>query len=469
MDNEDPRLYFNGLTSDGHYVTPPVAAGELGRRLSGLEADWNLRPEEDPRGIEDPTRAPRPEVNPDDLEKTGWAVVWAPGLDPRVRRALAPLCDLRKEQAGQLYREILHHPGEDLDAFLGRLQAPPGHADPFRLPYYVLLVGGPEDIPFSFQAALDQVYAVGRIHFDAPEHYATYARSVVDTEDGRRGRREREIAFFAPEHPGDPATQRTCKDLVEPLIEHVREARPAWPIRTVLRENADKAALGHLLGGDRTPSVLFVGCHGLKVTTGPENQRARQGALITADWPGGEGTPVGEAHTLAAADLADDADACGLVAFFFACYGLGTPRRDSFHLAASQVPEIATQPFVAGLAKRLLSLPGGAALAVVGHVDRTWTTAFDWAVRAGQTRRQTDTFNIALETLLDGRPAGWATEYFGQLAGDLSQRLAGSWERRFRGEELDLVRFTSLRLAQKDAQQFTLFGDPAVRLSVGGR
>lgn len=463
--DDDPRLYFNGLTSEGHYVTPPLAADELGRRLRHLGSDWSLRPEPDPRGVDDPTRAPRYGVDPGDLAQAGWAVVWAPGLDPRVRRALDPLCDRRREQAGQLYKEIVYRPGEGLTAFLGRLRAPAGSADPFRLPYYVLLVGSPEEIPFSFQAGLDQVYAVGRLCFDTPEPYAAYARSVVETEAGRRGRRGREIAFFAPEHPGDPSTRRTCERLVVPLADHVAEARPAWTAHRVLRGEAGKDRLGRLLGGGDTPALLFAGCHGLRVTTGPESQRARQGALITADWPGGDGTPVEQAHTLAAADLGDDADASGMVAFLFACYGVGTPRHDSFHQDAGRAPEIAPRPFISALARRLLSLPAGGALAVIGHVDRAWTTSFDWAVRSGEPPRQAPAFECALEMLLDGLPAGAATEWFGQLDGDLSQRLADEWERGHRGESLDLTRFGSLRTAQKDSHLYALFGDPAVRVA----
>lgn len=467
-DRDNRLLYFNGLRPDGSYLMDPLAPEELGRRLADLGRRWQTPAVEDPRGSDDPTRAPRYGVDPKRLEDTGWAVVWAPGLDPLARRALDPLCDLRSEQAGQLYREIDYRRGESVETFLGRLGAPNGIADPRRLPYYVLLVGSPDEIPFSFQCALDQVYGVGRIHFDQPEDYASYARSVEDAEVGRR-RRRREIAFFAPENENDRATRRTRRDLAEPLADYVEEVRPAWKVDRCVGAAATRQRCIELLGRGDGPALLFSAGHGLGIDDCDDpTLLERQGALITCEWPG-PGHPISVDHTCAAADLEDGADAGGLIAFCFACYSVGTPELDAFWRERGERRRLAHRPFSSALAKRLTSLPAGGALAVIGHVDRAWTTAFDRAALAGDPPRQRAVFECVMEALLDGVPVGGAMEYFGQLDGDLAGELNNRWKlKERRPASLDLAAFANLRIAQEDAHHFVVFGDPAVRLSVRG-
>jgi hypothetical protein len=61
----------------------------------------------------------------------------------------------------------------------------PGSIDPEIVPYYLLLIGAPDQIPFEFQYLLGVDYAIGRLSFDAPEDYERYARSTVAYESAR--------------------------------------------------------------------------------------------------------------------------------------------------------------------------------------------------------------------------------------------------------------------------------------------
>jgi hypothetical protein len=466
----DERLFFNGITEDGSYVQEPLQEEELVQKMLAAPPDWVLPEEPDPRGTDDPTRRPRYGVNPMLLEESGWAVVWPTGVDPLVKRALTELLDLRATQADPFFRELYYRPGEDARAFLRRLNAPQGPADPARVPYYVLLVGDPQQIPFSFQRDLDQVYAVGRICFDQDRHYRTYAQSVLDVEEGRVRRRP-EVSFFAPEHAGDRASWRTRHELVEPLMDYVAQPpesrahvrnRP-WKVHGYVGADATKVRLGRLLSAEDASALLFTGGHGMEAAGDEDRKRKLQGALLTHEWPGrGD---VEEGHRFAASDLAKGTSCNGLIAFLFACYGVGTPTTDSFWRQSSPPRRIAEKPFVASLVRSLLACPAGGAQAVIGHVDRAWTTSFSW--QPGEV--QETTFQNVLDALLNGMPAGGACEWIGQHAADLATELARQWELKEQyGKVENPGEFARLRLAFNDARNFVLFGDPAVRLAVPG-
>jgi hypothetical protein len=124
---------------------------------------------------------------------------------------------------------------------------------------------------------------------------------------------------------------------------------------------------------NRPPAVLFTASHGMAFNSGQAEQISSQGALLCQDWPG-FGSVKAE-HFLAAADIADDANVKGMIAFLFACFGAGTPDKDQFLTDLSQAdtaPPLAPKPFIAALPRRLLAHPKGATLAVIGHIDRAW-------------------------------------------------------------------------------------------------
>lgn len=463
-------LAFNGVDGGtGGYLLPPLAPSQLSGIVRGEAPDPALLKELSwwHRRFTEATFAPAEGVDPTDLAQSGWAVVVPAGADAPVREALGELLEHRRAAAGPLYRELEYRPGESKRDFLARHGAGPGPVDPTRVPYYVLLVGDPEAIPWSFQYQLDVQYGVGRVHFATPGEYRAYARGVVAAETAPR--RPATVRFFATANPDDRATALSAAELVGPLAEHfAAKGDPGWTVGVDAGDAAAKERLAALLGGADTPALLFTASHGVGFAPGHPRQAADQGALLCQDWPGParHRGPLEPAHYFAAADVAPAADLAGLVAFHFACFGAGTPREDEFAARArlpgaapAARPQLAPAAFVAALPQRLLA---GGALAVVGHVDRAWGYSFLWP----QAGRQTAVYESCLVRLLAGHPVGSAFEYFNQRYAELSCDLSAVLEEVSYGKVPDDVALGALWTENNDARGFAVLGDPAVRLAV---
>jgi hypothetical protein len=119
--------------------------------------------------------------------------------------------------------------------------------------------------------------------------------------------------------------------------------------------------------------VLFTAFHGMVFPNADPLQARHQGALLCQEWPGplaNGGKPISDKFYASADDIAADAKVKRMIAFFFACYGAGSPRLDDVSHAAGVQSEIAPHDLISALPRRLLGFPGGGALAVVGHIDR---------------------------------------------------------------------------------------------------
>jgi hypothetical protein len=86
--------------------------------------------------------------------------VFARDCDPSVRLGLQPLIELRKKQAGDLFKLFegpsAPAPGEPAVKWINRNGATLDVVDPSNgIPYFLLLVGSPESITFEFQYTLD--------------------------------------------------------------------------------------------------------------------------------------------------------------------------------------------------------------------------------------------------------------------------------------------------------------------------
>lgn len=474
MSNESDLCTFNGIDGvTGAYLTPPMPP----ERLSA----WAQGPVSDSRHLEElrwaykrATQAsfgPKEGVNPKELGESGWGVVFAHDADPAVREALRPLLDHRQRQAAarheRYYREFVdenaYRPQESKQDFLARHGAGPGPADPRTVPYYLLIVGDPESIPYAFQYQLDVQYAVGRIHFDSTDEYAAYAGNVVraETEDLSLPRR---AVFLGTANQDDRATALSTAQLVSPLVERFRADQPGWDVHTLTGEAATKDGLTAAMCGTERAALLFTATHGVGFPNGHPRQRRHQGALVCQDWPGpNSGVVPSEEHLFSGDDVSEEADFAGLIAFHFACFGAGTPRWDEF--AAVSAPErqqMTARAFVAALPKRMLGHSRSGSLATIAHVERAWGYSFTWP-GAGE---QTAVFESCLARLVSGHPIGSAFEYFNERYAELSSDLSTELENLRFGKIRDDNKLVAMWTANNDARNFTILGDPAIRLAV---
>lgn len=472
-DYQERIHYFNGVhEKTGKYLLPPLSTEELAELVRktyvpqaflGKLAEWLAR-----FAIDDPRRKPVVDTErPWDLSETGWGVIFGPRVDRATRLAIEELIEHRREQVGPARPDYVriseYREGEGTYDFLLRNRANPTMAaDPDRFPFYLLLVGDPESLPFRFQYELDIQYAVGRLYFDQPQDYSRYIRSVIAAE-GKPLVPQRRLTFVGVRNIGDEATQCTMDELVEPLWNSVVEPGTAWEAVKLVGDDARKEHLLRLLGGDETPNVLFTASHGLGLDKDDGDRLfERQGALVCSDWLGPASGGVDPSQYVSAADLKDDAMVHGLIAFLFASHSAGSPELDDFTDGENlgKPRRIAPRPFISRLPQRLLAHPQGGALAVIGHIDRAWTSSFHGSP-AGEGR---DVFRACLKRLLQGHTVGYAMQHINQMYSTLTSQLDRLWQAPSRKEPVDPELLTHLWETSNDTRNFVLLGDPAVRV-----
>ncbi len=187
--------------------------------------------------------------------------------------------------------------------------------------------------------------------------------------------------------------------------------------------------------------------------------------MLCQDWDG-QKSSLPEDVYFAGEHIADDARLHGLISFFFACYGAGTPREDEFMRKVEGQPKrIAPRPFLAGLPRRMLSHPHGGALAVIGHIERAWTYSFKWL---GKAKGHRAVFESTLGMLFEDYPIGAAFDFFNERHASASVQLnslLSDKRRSLKVSDIDLVRMWTVN---NDARDYIILGDPAVRLCVPG-
>ncbi len=458
------------VRADTSRALPPVAPEQV-LHLADLEgADARSR-------SETVLRAAYTVPDPMDLRRAGWGVVFGAAADPKIEEQLSPLLQLREKQVGntslfQVFRGAARGVTTGLAAASWAasrgvsLTAP---VDPRKgVPYYLLLVASPQEIPFEFQALLKMQWAVGRLFFEDIADYGAYARAVVEYEDPNFTPKQRKCAaVWMPRNVGDDATLLLSSAMSEDFRDpgNILGAERQFASEIFVAEAATKQQLVDIVSGaieSGPPALIFTGSHGMEYPLADvEAQREKQGALLTQEWQ--PGTPVGDSHLFTGDDVPASNTLHGAMVFLFACYSGGCPRFDSYTQNADGSPRaVASEALLAKLPRSLLR---AGVLAVFAHVDMAFTYSF----ATEEETPQPQVLRTPLELLMSGVRAGLAADALTGIWSALSAQLAegvpiDTFAAPARSREI--VRRSNLTIARDEARNYLLLGDPATRLRV---
>jgi hypothetical protein len=440
----------------------------LGRKTEPTPETLALSSRVDPGKISFATEG---DVDASDLAQAGWGVIYAPSVSQVIKDALQPLLDHRKVHA-QPFKIFDgsegYRPSDTANDWLKRRNVRMDVVNPESgVPFYLLLVGPPDELPFEFQYSLDIYWAVGRLWFDTADEFRRYAESVVRYETSASVPASRRGAIFATEHDFDDATQLFMRQVARPLADGENGGSTVWKrrkfgLQKLLAEAATKSALADVLRGraQGTPALLVSGTHGMEFPLGDARQLNAQGAIVCQDWI--RSGAIKAEHLFAASDVPEDAKLRGMIHFFFACHGGGCTEVDDFDRLNKAPKRIAEKPFLSRLPQKLLAHPNGGALAVLAHVERAWAYSFQ-GQRGGS---QIQGFRDVISRLLNGQRIGQATDMFNLRWAAIATELSDMQADLARGSDVSLRRLGNLWVSRDDARNFIVLGDPAVRLRV---
>ncbi|MFI6585147.1 hypothetical protein [Embleya sp. NPDC050493] len=328
-----------------------------------------------------------------------------------------------------------------------------------RLPRYVVIVGGPEVIPWSVQYALGTRHLVGRIPLSG-EPLARYVRALLANWSDAPARTDRALSWTVDHGPTDiTALMRAV--IAAPLAGCLTPP-PLAQFRDLVAAEATGAALLSALTEIR-PGLLATSSHG---RTGPLGNPTEMRAVL--------GLPVDGTHTTLPLDALCGAVPGGCVWYAQACCSAGAAG-ESFYAGLLPVGSSAfgTVEAVASLgtmvAPAALELLGreNPVRAVLGHVEPT----FSWTLQVENTGQGLGGRLVsALSThLYAGEPLGLALAEYRADVGELHTQWARLREMLAAGDTSVRETLTRLRVSALDRQSLVLLGDPTVALpALGG-
>jgi len=397
-------------------------------------------------------------------KEAGWGLIINKDEDKRVFEVLQDLIEHRNGK-------VIYYEGEErLEEWINKNQLEK------EAPFYLLIVGSPQKIPFEFQYLLDSRFAVGRIYFETLEEYTNYVNTVIDYENGKINPVSKRAVFFATDGGYGDATYLSHNFMIGPLVQLAKEE--GYEVDYLEADKATERNLKEAVSaGNKRPAFIYTASHGLGCPTWRPDQEYLQGALCCQDFhfaPFKNVKP--DDGLLTGYDIGDDFNAYTSIWFAFACFGAGTPRYSEFaHWVAGQGLEECQgkRDFIAYLPMKMLGYKKPA-LAFVGHIDPAWVHSFmtpsdeapeNWASRLLP-------FEVAVKYILNGLPVGYACKKFGENYSVLSILLLQIVRDYERSREMGLpvidpywdIRLTNIWITRNDCQNYVILGDPAVRV-----
>lgn len=468
-----PRQYFfNGVSPAGKYLFDDISAEQA---FEFAQVELKKTPDYEQRRLQYLSTAKEKahfgfDVLLHDISEAGWGVIVHEDTGKEI---LAEIEKLRLHRKNHNRIPDTLCPGmitlagiPDYRKFLAKMDVAPGFGNVEKLPYYLLIVGGPELIPFRFQYELATEYAVGRLAFKDKEGYRAYIEQLIEYETAAALPTERKAVFWGTANKNDYATLLSSKLLVSPLCDNLdpdinfeKELfigdRKGW--------DASKRNLSRLFAREKAPALLFTASHGVAHLNIDSEEKVRmQGALITQEWEKGDRITLD--NTYSGEDLKSSTNVRGMVHFAFACFGAGTPAQDDYK---QDYPDPILRPysseyaFISHLANQELV---NGALAFIGHVDRAWAFSF-----MGEGQQHLEGFERAIRNMLLAKrawPIGHCLRDMYDKALHLSKSLLEDLHDIKFGRTFPPQSIAEKWVERNDARAYALIGDPAVRLKV---
>jgi hypothetical protein len=337
-----------------------------------------------------------------------------------------------------------------------------------KVPHYVLIIGGPDQVPFRFQSVLDTVASVGRVDFDSVDDLKKYVEKVIRLENAPAPPVTRNVIVFAPDAGLPDPTYFSLKYMAKPLADHIHEELKLTPQPILGKEATKKNLLAALQTG--RPALLYTASHGLGALQEPLEVQKRYNGAVCCQHTG----PLTLDALFAAEDVPPDRPFLeGGVFFQFACFGYGTPAESDYaHWLEGAPQKYTDKDFVAALPKRLLAHPRGP-IAFIGHLDTAFLHGFTDAEDPHILERwhpRIEPFVDAVNQLLRVQPSGLAMQDMNNRYSVCNALITNTYDRQKRGKlKWDAAleaRFLDNWITRGDAQNYMIFGDPAVRLRI---